>query len=93
LADAKSFGDDVDHDHIPNYLDTDSDGDGVPDSQEPGDKNGDGRPDYLTTGGASGGALCSVHAGRAAHGADVLGLLAACGALLLWRRRRRAQPR
>ncbi|MCH8345021.1 MAG: right-handed parallel beta-helix repeat-containing protein [Planctomycetes bacterium] len=39
---------DPDGDGISNYLDTDSDGDGIPDSQEgDGDADGDGIPDYL----------------------------------------------
>jgi hypothetical protein len=45
---------DVDHDNLPNFLDTDSDGDGRPDRQEAGpdpthpqDTFGDSRPDYL----------------------------------------------
>ncbi len=38
---------DKDKDGIPNYLDEDSDGDGIPDSEEKGDRDGDGVPDYL----------------------------------------------
>lgn len=34
-------------DGVPNYRDTDSDGDFILDIYEPGDANGDGRPDYL----------------------------------------------
>jgi len=46
-------GGDTDHDKIPDYLDTDADGDGVPDSMEAGpdptkpvDTDGDGLPDF-----------------------------------------------
>jgi protocatechuate 3,4-dioxygenase beta subunit len=38
---------DADGDGIPNHLDEDSDGDGIADSDEMGDRDGDGIPDYL----------------------------------------------
>lgn len=38
---------DVENDGTPNYLDTDSDGDGILDTNEKLDFNGDGTPDYL----------------------------------------------
>jgi hypothetical protein len=46
---------DIDQDNVPNFLDTDSDGDGLLDIDEvgrdpaqPADSNGDGIPDFLT---------------------------------------------
>lgn len=47
---------DTDHDGTPDWLDPDSDGDGIPDADEAGnapsepmDSDGDGTPDYLDT--------------------------------------------
>ena len=42
-------GVDTDNDGIADYLDNDSDGDGVPDALEPGDTDIDGLPNYLDT--------------------------------------------
>ncbi|MCB0182666.1 MAG: hypothetical protein KDE31_00295, partial [Caldilineaceae bacterium] len=40
--------DDIDGDNVPNFLDLDSDGDNLPDSEEgTADSDGDGLPDYL----------------------------------------------
>ncbi|WP_319475709.1 hypothetical protein [Marispirochaeta aestuarii] len=39
--------DDTDDDGIPNYLDADDDGDGIPSANETGDTDADGIPDYL----------------------------------------------
>ena len=39
--------DDVDSDGNVNWLDTDRDGDGIDDADEPGDENANGVPDYL----------------------------------------------
>jgi chitodextrinase len=48
VTDGTQFGQDVDNDSIPNYLDTDSDGDGLLDHEEgTGDHDGDGVPNYL----------------------------------------------
>jgi len=45
--DGNFFNDDTDEDGIPNYLDTDDDGDGILTIDELGDANNDGIPDYL----------------------------------------------
>jgi PKD domain/Fibronectin type III domain len=48
VTDGNQYGQDVDNDGIPNYLDTDSDGDGALDHDEgTGDRDGDGVPNYL----------------------------------------------
>jgi chitodextrinase len=48
VTDGNLFGQDVDADGIPNYLDTDSDGDGLLDQEEgTGDHDGDSIPNYL----------------------------------------------
>ncbi len=88
-------GRDVDGDGIENHLDTDSDGDGVLDSIErTADDDGDGAPNYLdsdgtvlTSGGLSGGAVCSASAPGSSNGGVVV--LALLGLMLLVIRRRR----
>ncbi|MCK0147888.1 hypothetical protein MWU78_19730 [Arenibacter sp. F26102] len=45
--DGNLFNDDTDEDGIPNYLDTDDDGDGILTEDEIKDANNDGVPDYL----------------------------------------------
>jgi hypothetical protein len=87
LADAKRYGTDPDADKLPNYLDVDSDGDGTPDKDEPGDRDGNGVPDYLSAGGVAGGALCSAALGEhAPHGQ--MCFIAVLWAALVARRRR-----
>jgi hypothetical protein len=46
-GDGNLFNDDTDEDGLPNYLDTDDDGDGILTKDELGDANDDGIPDYL----------------------------------------------
>ena len=46
-GDGNLFNDDTDEDGLPNYLDTDDDGDGILTKDELGDSNDDGIPDYL----------------------------------------------
>lgn len=55
IADNLEGAGDVDHDNVPNFLDPDSDGDGIPDVVEvgpdplhPRDTDGDGVPDFLS---------------------------------------------
>ncbi len=55
LVDGAMWGQDFDQDDIWNWHDTDSDGDGIPDRDEPGDADGNGVPDYLQFGGDTGG--------------------------------------
>ena len=48
VTDGNHYGQDIDNDGAPNYLDTDSDGDGWLDHDEgTGDRDGDGVPNYL----------------------------------------------
>ena len=63
--------DDFDKDGKPDYLDTDSDNDGIPDKVEAGkdpnkpvDTDGDGKPDYLDTDSDNDGIPDSVEAGK-----------------------------
>jgi outer membrane protein OmpA-like peptidoglycan-associated protein len=85
---------DTDGDGKPDYLDVDDDGDGIPTQDEPEDANSDGVPDRLepkAKGTLSGGALCSLEAGKGrAPDASALGLLLIAGAAVLRRRRRTA---
>ncbi|MEM9191569.1 MAG: MYXO-CTERM sorting domain-containing protein [Myxococcota bacterium] len=83
---------DTDEDGVPDLRDNDDDDDGVLTADEPGDADGSGIPDYLepnqavTSGGLSGGALCSAGGGSSP---GLAWLLLVAGAALLLRRRRR----